>query len=517
MARFQAANEDFERLVATARRAASGTFDQLDRPKVAWLLETYEAEFLATDDAARVAGNVDAEAHDAADSAWTDILEQGDMTYIRSLFQDDVVGLAARQGWIFDPESPAFSSLCLDVLRTTVRANRLRMERDRGDPVPTPSAPAPPSSLAPTARQPDSSFISLVEEEMKRPTFTGGPSTTQSWNTALRYFREVHGELTPIEITRRHVSQLADLLALAPPKRAAKETERGWPLPKLVEAYRDRDIERLSWKTRAAMLGALQAAWNRCQRSGGIDADLFNPFARPNLGKAPPPRKNDGLTRCEASAIFALPVFTAGKRPAAGRGEASYWLPILLLTTGARPEELAQALVSDVCKDPDTGEWTLTITAEGEHPRKGPRALKTHSAERSVPLPNTVIELGFADYLEWLTGRGELALFPALRTKGGRGELWPSFGTWWASYLREHGARPNGKRPAREFRPTWATIARECGVSREAQEYLMGHAPDANDMNARYGSREPLRREMQKLSFGSWGLEKVQRWHPPLK
>ena len=51
-------------------------------------------------------------------------------------------------------------------------------------------------------------------------------------------------------------------------------------------------------------------------------------------------------------------------------------------------------------------------------------------------------------------------------------------------------------------------------MSREAQEYLMGHAPDSNDMNAVYGSRESYRREMHKLSFVGWGLEKVQRWRP---
>jgi integrase len=108
-----------------------------------------------------------------------------------------------------------------------------------------------------------------------------------------------------------------------------------------------------------------------------------------------------------------------------------------------------------------------------------------------------------------------VALFPALRTKGKRDELWASFGAWWGRYLRRHAAQPKSKRPAREFRPTWATIARECGVALEAQQYLMGHAPASGDMNARYGSREPLSREMHKLSFDGWGLDKVCGWVVP--
>jgi integrase len=516
LARYHAANEDYDRLVSTARRIATGSFDELDGPRAAWIVQTYEAAFLAADDAARVAGKADPECHDAADSGWTDILERGDVAHIRELFGDDAVALASQQGWVIDRSGEAFSALCLEMLRTTVRANRLRMERDEGHPVPTPVAPEPPpSARSALTRNAGASFDASVKREMKRPTFTGGASTKQSWNTALRYLREAHGELPPEAITRRHATELADLLALAPVKCAIERTQREWPLRKLIETHAGGHVQRLSWKTRATLMGALQAAWNQCQRSGGINDDLPNPFARPSLGKAPPPRKNDGLTRDEARAIFALPLFTVGERLRGGRGEAAFWLPILLLTTGARPEELAQALLSDVREDAEIGEWWLTIAAEEDHPHKHKRTLKTPSAERAIPLPNVLIELGFGDYVGWLRRRRDRALFPALRPKGQRGELFARFGDWWSGYLRANGVSLNGKRPAREFRPTWATIARECGVSREAQVYLMGHAPDASDMNARYGSREPLSREMHKLSFDGWGLEKVQRWQLP--
>lgn len=515
--RYGAALAKYEHLLATAGKARTRSFDELDAPRIAWLVESYTASFLAADDAARLAGTADAECHDAADSGLRDVLEQGRTAEIQATFQEEALSLAARQGWLPDVSSKAFAHLCLELLRATVRANGLRMERDRGNPVPTPVVPEPPLQLRQlNALKKSRSFAALVHEEMDRPTFSGGASTKQSWNTALRYFREVLGDLEPENITRRKVSDFADLLALAPVKRAIKENERSWSLPKLVEAYQDREALRLSWKARAAILGALQAAWNKCQRSGRISDDLLNPFARPNLGKAPPPRKNDGLTRDLSCSIFALPVFVAGERPSGGRGEASYWLPLLLLTTGARPEELAQALVTDVRAGDGEDRWSLAITAVGQHPHKGARSLKTPSAERTVPLAPVLIGLGFLDYVEWLRARGELALFPSLRPKGERRELFASFGAWWSGYLRENGVALDGKRPAREFRPTWATIARECGVSREAQEYLMGHAPDANDMNARYGSRDPLRREMRKLSFDGWGLEKARRWEPPI-
>jgi hypothetical protein len=153
-----------------------------------------------------------------------------------------------------------------------------------------------------------------------------------------------------------------------------------------------------------------------------------------------------------------------------------------------------------------TGEWMLTISARGLQSPQGSADAENAQRRACDSDPSVVLDLGLADYVAWLNDCGEQsAVSPALRTKGERGELWPSFGDWWGGYLADQSARPTDKRPAREFRPTWATIARECGVSREAQEYLMGHAPDASDMNARYGSREPLRREMRKLSFDGWG------------
>jgi len=49
--------------------------------------------------------------------------------------------------------------------------------------------------------------------------------------------------------------------------------------------------------------------------------------------------------------LFASPVFTEGDRPAGGKGEAAFWLPLLALFTGARQGELAGLRASDVETD----------------------------------------------------------------------------------------------------------------------------------------------------------------------
>jgi integrase len=218
----------------------------------------------------------------------------------------------------------------------------------------------------------------------------------------------------------------------------------------------------------------------------------------------------------EMGAIFRLPIFTAAERPRGGKGEASYWLPLLLLWTGARPEELAQLLVTDVVQDAATGLWLLRITDEEDHPHKGRRSLKTTkslSGRRVFPIPAALLELNFLAYVEAVRSSGELALFPRLRTKGERGLLWPVFGEWWSGYLKEHAVPlAPGKRPAREFRHVWTTAARASGLPREATEYIQGHKAAGGSAHEDYGSREPLGLWIDKLRFEGLDLSGVKPW-----
>ena len=50
-----------------------------------------------------------------------------------------------------------------------------------------------------------------------------------------------------------------------------------------------------------------------------------------------------------------MTIFTHGDRPKAGRGEASFWLPLMALFTGARLNELAPLTAADVKTDVATG------------------------------------------------------------------------------------------------------------------------------------------------------------------
>src|SRR5690606_20859103 len=121
---------------------------------------------------------------------------------------------------------------------------------------------------------------------------------------------------------------------------------------------------------------------------------------------------------------------TAGERPQRGYGEAAFWVPLLLLSYGTRPEEVCQLLTSDVFYDEENKLWCLRITDEGNHPVKGSRKLKEGGAlvRRTLPVAQRLIDCGFIEYVQQLKAQKELALFPELTIKSKkRGYLYEYF------------------------------------------------------------------------------------------
>ena len=511
---YHAANVDYERFVTLARKALDGAYDDLDAPRIAWLAQDYTSSFLAADEARRVLGTADPDCHQAADDGLRETLIGRSPAFIRGQFEPDARELAAKHGLRLDTESVPFLALCRELLQAMIRANEIRLARDEGEPVPTPAPPSEPKAPpGPPRKAPtQASFVALALQELERPTGVGA-STKQASRTALSLFKSAMGGFAPHEISRSIVTEFADLLVCLPAKRSVAEKRR--QVREVIKTSEGRDVPRLSWKTRATHLGSLSALWNKLISSGQIDPGRMNPFARHNIGKAPAPAVNPGFSAEELCKIFALPVFAAGDRPRGCRGEAAYWVPLLLLTTGARPEEIAQLMLVDVRDEGEGYGWTLAITDSGTHPRKGKQRLKTPSAGRTFPVPQALVDLGFLRYVAWLKAHGETALFPTLRVKGARNLLFPSFGEWWNRYLKANGANPQGRRAGRDFRHTWPTAARECGVSREAQEYIMGHYMGGGTSNASYGDRRSLGGEIHKVAFKGFSLANMAPWDEP--
>lgn len=421
-----------------------------------------------------------------------------------------------------DADDALFFELCCSLLRADIAAGEqllgLATDGIEIEPVEAPELTTAIAHSQVTQRKSSDSraatMQSLAEVLMRNKADPIGRPTQESWRTALRQWSETYGDLQADNITRRIVSEWLDLLAQRPTGLPRKLEQV--PLPELVARYAtDKQVRRLSGKTVRQHLGSLSAIWNKAERKGLLGEVVANPFANHEV-RVEVKGGGNPLTVDELNAIFSLPVFASGERPTKGRGEAAYWIPLLLLFTGARPGEVAQLIVSDFEQD-DGGKWLMRYSDDGEHPAIGRRSLKTSrhgTGSRVFPVPQTLLDLGIVRYIDWLKGRGEVALFPKLtNTTKGLHEHWAR---WWGPYLREHGAIAPDKRQSREFRHNFTTALRDGGVSDEAISYLVGHSLKSGGTTRRYGDRSPYGREIEKLKFHGLDLSQVKVWAEPL-
>jgi integrase len=529
MHRFNEASAEWEANVALARKKATATFDRLDNPTIEYFAALYaqrwhedEAEFLSSKGPG---------AADSAIAGWEERL--GDFIRWRGENEVDLIeeewgnraeGLLASVRFVRDPkDATGFQRLCMALNDAAIKYSETSMAMLGGAIIPPPPVPQRPSAVEaaspPSSTAQSISFEDIAESILENPLRKVGPATRQAARTALRFFRESFGSPVPSKITKAAVTEWLKVLGQRPAKLPANH--RALPLQEVVDFYKGKDVPRMSSKTIMTHLGALAALWTKAQEEDGfIPETLPNPFKARKYLVAEKPEEPKQLSLDELHAIFSLPIFTIGERPVRGKGEASYWLPLMLLWTGARPEELAQLMVHDFFQDTtaEDGCWFMRITDEGEHPHKGPRRLKTSKGKkagrREFPVPQPLLDLNIIGYVEHVKASGETALFPKLRTKGERGLLFTGFSEWWNGLLQDRGILPagQGRRGAREFRHNWTTAARAVRIPEDAREYIQGHYRSGVTANQDYGSRKSLGLYIDQLRYEGLDLSRVKPW-----
>lgn len=523
--RYLAVERDYVAVVERAQKLASGSYDRIEAPLIQYLATTYVHNQLALDEAGRW-GRPGPDFNYASRPAPEDdyiecreLLAGYDSAGLVTFWQDWVCDYARALGYVVNPSDPNFASLCQAMGEAACTLWLALDKRIDDTPVETP-LPADKPEVSKPSSSPVASITlqAAADEIMASKIEPVKHSTVSQWNSALRFFREAHGTPSTSTVTRQMVTEWLELLAQRPSKLPASEC--GLPLRDVAALYAGVEgVPRLVKKTLRVHLASLATIWNKGQERGLIEDGIANPFkARRSLASGQDEEEGTEFDMDELQAMFDLPVFTARDRPKQGGGEACYWMPLLLLWTGVRPEEAAQLMVADFFHSDDTGEWMMMITDEGEHPVKGPRNLK--SSRRVFPVPGQLLALGLVEYLQYLKAAGELALFPKLTIKS-RTKMYLSslIGEWWSKYIREHEVvlkRKDGKnrRPSRDFRPTWATAARHARVPEEAMSYLMGHSNKGAVTTRRYGGKHPHASYMNEVAFPKLDFSGVLPWKP---
>lgn len=155
-----------------------------------------------------------------------------------------------------------------------------------------------------------------------------------------------------------------------------------------------------------------------------------------------------------------------------------YWVPLIMLFSGARPGEIGQLNLSDVREQ--EGRWIMHITTEGD----GEKRTKTKGSMRVVPLHPMLIELGLIKYHTAQTDVGEKKLFPnAIRNA--RGQMMAEFSREFSRYLTRIKLKQGRGISLYSFRHGAADALRRAGYLDEQFGMILGHTQGTT--TGRYG------------------------------
>jgi len=358
---------------------------------------------------------------------------RGDVT----LPDADMDAFLEQHGIKLDPASEVYRKAAYAFTRERRRAGDAIAARHRGEVFDTPPEAAEAVSRAPTVPHREDTLDALLaywEAQKVRP-----DNTVKETKRAVRLLRKITGDALPASrVEKRHLVQLKDELLTSGTLQKAT-------VLKYINLLR----------------AVFQAA---------VDNDKLpkNPAAGVKVPKdAPGEPKRVPLNLESLRTLFHSEVYTQGKRPAGGAGEAAYWLPLLGLWTGARLDELGQLEVGSVKRE--EGVWYLDFAPD---PAKGKR-LKNANSRRRVPIHPELLRCGFLAYVERTKTAGHSWLFPRLSAAPDRKRT-ASFSQWFGRYRRQLGI--TGEREVfHSFRHGFMEAGRAAGLTKELRHQFTGH------------------------------------------
>lgn len=162
------------------------------------------------------------------------------------------------------------------------------------------------------------------------------------------------------------------------------------------------------------------------------------------------------------------------------------WLPILLVTTGARVGELAQLSGDRVRIEDGVHVLRLEPAADGG-------SLKNEGSERTVPMHPSLLSSGFLDFARFKTGPLFYGSHPRrqVRTDGEGRHASKSVSNRLADWIRTlDGFDDERKAPSHSLRHWWKSVAVRAGIADSVADYLQGHA--ATGVAGRYRHHEDI-------------------------
>lgn len=407
-----------------------------------------------------------------------------------ALIEDELEDYIQRNKLIIDPLSPERGDLARRMMRAEIEALERTLERDRGDYSGTPKDPIvkPATGKARETAAPGESIMeAFAIYERENPNNIKADTLAQA-RRDIGTFVDYVGSTRPVHrIDKKAVREWKALLMKYPVKATETKAFEGMKIAQIVKHNETIGKPTISTNTVNRYLSGLGAFCGWLVAHGYLDSNpVTDMFLAKKKDKVVFPFKVDQM-----NALFKSPFFTGCQGDGSPRlwskpgnvliRDHRYWVPLVMLYSGARPGEIAQLAVSDIRQE--HGHWVMHITDEGDGDDN--KSVKNEKSMRLVPVHKELVKLGFLDYHADIKETGEGRLFP-LAERNSRGQMIADFSRDFGRYLTKIGLKNGRGLSLYSFRHGVFDAYRRAGYLDEQFNFMLGHA-SGNKVTGGYG------------------------------
>lgn len=405
-----------------------------------------------------------------------------------ALIAHEVDAYVEQNRLLVDRDHPDWKDTAARMMRAEVEGLKRTVERDQGDYDGVPKDPIVKPAIG-TAREtaaPGEAIMELFANYARENPNRIKPDTLAQARRDVGLFVEYVGSTFPVHrIDKKAVREWKALLLQYPVKATETKAFEGMKLAQIVQHNKTVNKPTISTTTVNRYLSGFSAfcTWlsNHGYLSQNPAADMFLKKNKEKKGKP--------FSVEQMNTLFNSPFFTGCQSDEAPRfwskpgdfkiRDHRFWVPLIMLYSGARPAEIAQLGVEDVRQE--HGHWIMHITTEGE----GDKSVKTEGSMRVVPVHPELVRLGLLKYRAGIKESGEKRLFP-LAERNERGQMIADFSRDFPRYLTKIGVKTGRGISLYSFRHGATDAWRRSGLLDDQFGYILGHT--SGTMTQRYGT-----------------------------
>ena len=422
--------------------------------------------------------------------ALRDHLGRGETALI-SWAADDYI---AKNRLLIEQGSSQYRELCFRLMRAQIEVIERANERDRGDYAGAPRDPIVIRVDAPVETAKPGETVAELFEQYARENPNGiAQATLEQARRDVGTFIDLRGIDFPVSgIDKKSVREWKALLQRYPVKAAEIAAFKGLSFREIIQANDDAKEPRKV--IASGTVNRYMAGFGGfCNWLAAHEYIAANPFTDMYLKVDKRKKKGRVFSPEKLSALLASPLFHGCKSDKVWHlagdhkiRDHRYWLPHVMMWSGARPGEIAQLAIDDVKEL--HGTWVMHIIDDASDDEEVEQRVKTDGSRRVLPIHSKLMALGFVDYRRKMKAAGHTRLFPEVE-RSANGQIASAFGKKFNdTFLKRLGLK-EPRLSLYSLRHGFADAMRRAGYMDEEFGFLMGH--DKASTTGLYGQLPP--------------------------